>query len=148
MKKLRLLIADDHPKMLQFLSDLLSEDFCVVGTASDGNALITAAMELRPHVIVSDIDMPILSGLEAARQVKALVPEIKVIILTKHKEPEYVSAAFSAGASAFLSKIGTRNLRGRLRAVIRDLQTAPLKENDGQALFRRDDWMPIEKGVA
>lgn len=148
MKKLRLLIADYHPQMRGFLSDLLSDDFCVVGTVSEGRALITAAVELHPHVIISDVDMPIMSGLEAVRQVKALLPDIKVIFLTNHKEQEYVAAAFSAGASAFLSKIGRRNLRGRLRAVIRDLQPAPPEGYAGQALFRQDYWMPIEKGVA
>ena len=148
MRKLRLLVADDHPQMRGFLSHLLSDDFCVVGAVGDGKSLIMAAMELQPHVIVSDIDMPIMSGLEAVRQIKALVPDIKVIFLTTHKEQEYVEAAFSAGASAFLSKVGRRNLRGRLRAVIRDLHSAPLERCAGHALFRQDDWRSSEKGVA
>ena len=148
MKKIRLLIADEHPPLLHHLSALLSDDFCVVGTVSDGRALLTAALELQPQVIISDIDMPIMSGLEAVRHVKALVPDIKVIFLTNHKDQEYVAAAFSAGASAFLSKVGRRNLRGRLRAVIRDLHTAPLGRYSGHSLIRRDDWMKHEKGVA
>ena len=147
MKNVRLLIADDNPQVLRFLSDLLSGDFCVVGTVSDGRAMITAAVELRPHVIITDIDMPTMNGLDAVRQLEALMPDIKVIVLTTHTEPEYVSAAFAAGASAFLSKVGSRNLRGRLRAVIRDLQTSPPKGYAKQAFIRRDDWMPIEKGV-
>jgi DNA-binding NarL/FixJ family response regulator len=148
MKKLRLLIADDHSQMRGFLSHLLSDDCCVVGTVSDGKSLITATMELQSDVIVSDIDMPIMSGLEAVRQIKALAPEIKVIVLTTHKEQEHLVAAFSAGASAFLSKVGRRNLRGRLRAVIRDLHTAPLERYARHTLFRQGDWMSTEKGVA
>ena len=148
MRKLRLLLADDHPQELQFLTKLLSDDFCVVGTVSDGRALITAAIDLQPHVIVSDIDMPILSGLDAVRHVKALVSDIKVVFLTNHKEPEYIAAAFSAGASAFLSKIGSRNLRGRLRAVIRDLQTTPPKQFVEHAFLNEDNRVPISKGVA
>jgi DNA-binding NarL/FixJ family response regulator len=89
-----------------------------------------------------------MSGLEAVRQVKALMPDINVIVLTNHKEHEYVSAAFSAGASAFLSKVGRRNLRGRLRAVIRDLHRTSLERRSWHALFRHNDRMPDEKGVA
>jgi CheY-like chemotaxis protein len=148
MKKVRVLIADEHPPLLHHLSALLSDDFCVVGSVNDGRALVTAALELQPQVIISDIDMPIMSGLEAVRRVKALAPAIKVIFLTNHKEQECVAEAFSAGASAFLSKVGRRNLRGRLRAVIRDLHTAPLERYSGHSLIRRDDWVPHEKGVA
>lgn len=90
---------------------------------TDGRTLIAAAVELQPHAIVSDIDMPVMNGLDAVRHVKAAMPEIKVVFLTHHKEPEYVTAAFTAGASAYLSKTRSRNLRGRLRAVIRDVHT-------------------------
>jgi DNA-binding NarL/FixJ family response regulator len=148
MKKVRVLLADEHPPLLHHLSALLSEDFCVVGTVSDGKALVTEALKLEPQIIISDIDMPIMDGLEAVRQVKTLMPGIKIIFLTNHKEQEYVAAAFSAGASAFLSKVGRRNLRGRLRAVIRDLQTRPLEGYAGHVFVRHDAWMPNEKGVA
>lgn len=148
MKHVRLLIADDNPQVLRFLSDLLSDDFYVVGTVSDGRAMIAAAVELRPHVIITDIDMPTRNCFDAVRQLEALMPDLKVIVLTTHREPEYVSAAFAAGASAVLSKVGSRNLRGRLRAVIRDLQTSLPKEYGKQAFVGGDDRMPIEKGVA
>jgi DNA-binding NarL/FixJ family response regulator len=150
MKKLRVLLADEHPPLLHHLNALLSDDFCVVGTVSDGKALLAAALELKPEVIISDIDMPIMNGLEAVRQLKAQMPSTKVIFLTNHKEHEYVTAAFSAGASAFLSKVGHRNLRGRIRAVVRDLQTAPASRYARYSLFgfRQDKWMSNEKGVA
>jgi len=148
MKRVRVLLADEHPPLLHHLSALLSDDFCIVGAVSDGKSLLTTALKLQPQVIISDIDMPIMSGLEAVRQVKALLPDIKVIFLSNHKEQEYVAAAFSAGASAFLSKVGRRNLRGRLRAIIRDLHAAPLERYAGHSLFKLDTWMPNEKGAA
>jgi DNA-binding NarL/FixJ family response regulator len=103
MKNIRVLIADDNPQVLRFLSDLLSDDFCVVGTVSDGRALIAAAVALQPHIIITDIDMP-LTGLDAVRQLEALMPDIKVMVLTDHEEPEFAAAALAAGASAFLIK--------------------------------------------
>jgi len=148
MKRVRVLLADEHPPLLHHLSALLSDDFCIVGAVSDGKSLLTTALRLQPQVIISDIDMPIMNGLEAVRQVKALLPDIKVIFLSNHKEQEYVAAAFSAGASAFLSKVGRRNLRGRLRAIIRDLHAAPLERYAGHSLFKPDTWMPNEKGAA
>lgn len=148
MKRARVLLADEHPPLLHHLNALLSDDFCIVGAVSDGKSLLTTALKLQPQVIISDIDMPIMSGLEAVRQVKALLPDIKVIFLSNHKEQEYVAAAFSAGASAFLSKVGRRNLRGRLRAIIRDLHAAPLERYAGHSLFKLDTWMPNEKGAA
>ena len=150
MKKLRVLLADQHPPLLHHLNALLSDDFCIVGTVSDGKALLATALELKPEVIISDIDMPIMNGLEAVRQLKALLPNCKVIFLTNHKEHEYVTAAFSVGASAFLCKVGHRDLRGRIRAVVRDLQTAPASWYARHSLFgfRKDKWMSNEKGVA
>ena len=100
MKKVRVLLADEHPPLLHHLSALLSDDFCVVGTVSDGQALVTEALKLEPQVIISDIDMPIMDGLEAVRQVKTLMPDIKIIFLTNRKEQEYVAAAFSARIQA------------------------------------------------
>lgn len=148
MKRIRVLLADEHPPLLHHLSACLSDDFCIVGAVSDGKSLLTTALKLQPQVIISDIDMPIMNGLEAVRQVNALLPEIKVIFLSNHKEQEYVAAAFSAGASAFLSKVGRRNLRGRLRAIIRDLHAAPLERYAEHSLFTLDTWMPNQKGAA
>ena len=148
MKRVRVLLADKHPPLLHHLSACLSDDVCIVGAVSDGKSLLTTALKLQPQVIISDIDMPIMSGLEAVRQVKALLPDIKVIFLSNHKEQEYVATAFSAGASAFLSKVGRRNLRGRLRAIIRDLHAAPLERYAGHSLFKLDTWMPNQKGAA
>ena len=148
MKKVRVLIADDDMQVLRFLSNLLSDDFCIVGTVSDGRALIAAAMELHPQIIITDIDMPTMNGIDAVRQLEALLPDIKVIFLTSHEEPEYVAAAFSAGASAFLIKNGVSNLHRRIRAIIRDLQAAPPKQFLRQSVASQKDRVLIERGIA
>jgi len=148
MKKVRVLIADDNLQVLRFLSNLLSDDFCVVGTVSDGKALLAAAMELHPQIIITDIDMPTMNGIDAVRQIEALLPDIKVIFLTSHEEPEYVAAAFSAGASAFLIKNGVSNLHGRIRAIIRDLRAAPAKQFLRGSIANQDGRVLIERGIA
>jgi DNA-binding NarL/FixJ family response regulator len=105
MKKPRILLADDHPDMLRALSDLLEDGLGeVVGTVMDGQELLEAAQRLKPDVIISDISMPKLNGLDATRALQTTVPQSKVIILTVHREPVYVSLAFKAGARGYLLK--------------------------------------------
>ena len=105
MKKPRILLADDHPDMLSALSDLLEDGLGeVVGTVMDGQELVEAAQRLKPDVIISDISMPKLNGLDATRALQTSVPQSKVIILTVHREPVYVSLAFKAGARGYLLK--------------------------------------------
>ncbi len=121
MKNVRLLIADDDPQILQFLSDLLSDDFCTVGTVSDEKALIAAAVALYPHIIMTG--MPTMPSLDAVRQLEAVVPDIKVMVLTDHEEPAVATAALAAGASAILFRKGVPDLRCKIRAIIQDLLT-------------------------
>ena len=104
MKRPRILLADDHKLMTEALQHLLLADFDVVGTVSDGRALIKAAAELKPELVVVDIGMPLLNGLDAADQLKALHPEIKVIFLTQNREPRYAVEAFRRNASGYLLK--------------------------------------------
>jgi DNA-binding NarL/FixJ family response regulator len=104
MKRPRILLADDHKLMAEALQHLLQADFDVVGTVSDGRALIKAAAELKPELVVVDIGMPLLNGLDAADQLKALHPEIKVIFLTQNREPRYAVEAFRRNASGYLLK--------------------------------------------
>jgi len=104
MKKLRLLLADDHSILLAGLRKLL-EDVCeVVGAVEDGRALIEAAERLKPDLIILDISMPLLNGLDAARQLKKLQPEAKLLFLTMHSSPTYAAEAFKVGASGYLLK--------------------------------------------
>ncbi len=104
MKKPRVLMADDHSLILAGLRKLVEVECDVVGTVEDGRALVEAAQKLRPDLILLDISMPLLNGLEAARQLTKLVPESKVIFLTMHASPTYATEAFQAGASGYLLK--------------------------------------------
>jgi DNA-binding NarL/FixJ family response regulator len=104
MTSAKILLADDHVLIAQALKHLLQAEFDVVGTVSDGRALLTAANELSPDVVVVDIGMPLLNGLDAAEQLKSEHPHIKVIILTQNREPRFAVEAFRRQASAYLLK--------------------------------------------
>lgn len=104
MTRARILLADDHVLVLEGLQKLLAEEFDLVGTAQDGRELLTAALRLRPDVVLMDISMPRLNGVEAARQLSKRVPAIKIIFVTMHAEKTYVTEAFRAGASGYLLK--------------------------------------------
>lgn len=145
MKNVRLLIADDDAHFLRYLGDLLSDDFCIVGTVSDGTALIAAAVALDPHIIITDIDMPAMTRLDAVRRLEALMPDIKIIVLTGHEEPECAAAAIEAGASAFFIKKGAPDLRGKIRAIIPDLLNNDPKRSTEKALAYWNDHASIER---
>ncbi len=104
MKRARILLADDHRLLLEAFENLLEPEFEVVGTATDGRALLVAARELKPDVIVLDIAMPLLNGLGAAQRLKQMMPEIKLIFLTVNEDPDFASEAFRIGASGYLLK--------------------------------------------
>jgi DNA-binding NarL/FixJ family response regulator len=104
MKRARILIADDHVLMAEALQHLLQVDFDVVARVADGRALLKVAGELQPDVAVVDIGMPLLNGLDAGEQLKALHPDIKVIYLTQNREPRYAVEAFRRKASGYLLK--------------------------------------------
>ncbi len=104
MSQPRIFLADDHPEVLDALRFLLKDLGEVVGTVTDGLALIEAAQRLKPDIIISDISMPGLNGLEATRVLRRCVPHSKVIILTVHRAAVYVSLAFDAGACGYLLK--------------------------------------------
>jgi DNA-binding NarL/FixJ family response regulator len=100
----RVLIADDHNLVAELCKTLLEPEFCVVGVVSDGRALLRAAVESKPDVIVLDIAMPILNGLDAGRQVKEMLPAVKLVYLTMNTDMEVAAAAFERGASGYLLK--------------------------------------------
>ena len=103
-RQTRVLLADDHTIVAQGLISLLKEHFDLVGAVGDGSLLLQEAKRLRPDVIVSDISMPGMTGLEALRQLKAERVEARVIFLTMHTDPELATEAIRAGASGFLLK--------------------------------------------
>jgi DNA-binding NarL/FixJ family response regulator len=100
----RVLLADDHTLLLEAFEKLLEHDYTVVGAVSDGRALLKAAAKLKPDVIVLDIAMPLLNGLDAARQLKKTMPRVKLIFLTMNEDPNVAREAFRAGASGYLLK--------------------------------------------
>lgn len=120
MTRPRILMADDHSLVLAGLRNLVQEEGDVVGTVEDGRALVEEAKRLRPDLILLDISMPLLNGLDAARQLVKLVPDSKLIFLTAHATPTYVSEAFKAGASGYLVKqSATTELKLAIQAVLR-----------------------------
>lgn len=102
----RALIADDHKIMREGLRSLLegSGDFECIAEAEDGQQAVTLATELRPDIVIMDIAMPNLNGIEATRQIKSQMPEIEVVVLSMHATRNYVLQVLQAGASAYLLK--------------------------------------------
>lgn len=100
----RIVIADDHLLMAQALEHLLARDFDVVATVGDGRALLTAAADLKPDLVVVDIGMPLLNGLDAGQQLKAQHPEIRIIYLTQNRDPRLAAEALHRNASGYLLK--------------------------------------------
>ena len=104
MKKTRVLLADDHKIVLEGLRGILEGEFDLVGTVEDGRALVVEAKRLKPDVIVADVSMPLLNGIEAAQQIKKSTPQAKVIFLTMHPDVGYATRALEAGASGYVLK--------------------------------------------
>jgi two-component system response regulator NreC len=123
MKKIRLLVADDHKIFRQGIKKLLEEepDLQVVGEAADGRDTVKKATELKPDLVLMDIAMANLNGLEATKQIKKVLPEIKVIMVTMHKNEEYVLQSFQAGASGYILKEGAvEELVSAIRSIHQD----------------------------
>jgi len=104
MKLPRILIADDHALVLEAIRKLLEPQCEVVATVTDGRALVESAVMLKPDVVLIDIAMPLLNGLEAVRQLKAKMPAVKLICLTMNEDSEVGAEAMRAGASGYLLK--------------------------------------------
>jgi DNA-binding NarL/FixJ family response regulator len=104
MKKARILLADDHKIVAEGLRSMLESEFELVGIVEDGRALIKAAQKIQPDIIVADISMPLLNGIEAVHQIKKINPDIKVVFLTMHPDVTYASRAFEVGASGYVLK--------------------------------------------
>ena len=101
---LRVLLADDHKAMLERVKTLLDPEFEIVGAVDNGQALVDAAKELNPDVLVVDISMPVLNGIDAVRQIRKSGGKGRVIFLTVHEDPDIVPACFDAGALGFVVK--------------------------------------------
>jgi DNA-binding NarL/FixJ family response regulator len=105
LKRPRVLLADDHLAVLQRVTNLLQSAFDVVGSARTGREMVSQAMLLNPDVIVVDISMPELSGIEAVHQLRRKGSTAKVVFLTIHSEDEFVQACFAEGALGYVVKV-------------------------------------------
>ena len=101
---MRVLLADDHRGLLEVIRSLLKIEVEIVGCVSDGESLFDAAMELHPDIIVTDISMPRLSGLEAVDRLRESGCSSKVVFLTAHSDPDFIDAALKTGALAYVLK--------------------------------------------
>ena len=115
--RVRVLLADDHKIVMEGLRALLSEEFDLVGFAADGRELVELAKKLKPNVIVADVSMPLLNGIEASRKLREEGSASKVVFLTMHPDPIYASRALEAGASGYVLK---HSASEELTAAIRE----------------------------
>ncbi len=104
MGRFRILLADDHAFVLQRIQAMLEPEYEVVGAVGDGESLVEAALDLHPDVIVSDISMPILGGIEAAQRLQSADQPFTIIFLTLHEEPALVTKALAVGAAGYVLK--------------------------------------------
>lgn len=136
--KTKILLADDHPMLRRGIRELLErqQDFEVVAEAGDGYEAVKLAAELKPHVVVMDIGMPKLSGLEATKQIKAKYPTTAVLVLTIHDEDEYIAGLLQAGVAGYLLKSAYGE---ELVNAIRSIRTGELVLHPvvGQKLLKR-----------
>src|SRR5262245_2168419 len=114
----RVLLADDHALLLGAFEKLLADECEVVGQVSDGRALVAAAEQLKPDLVILDISMPLLNGLDAGRQIKQKVRNTKLIFLTMNEDADLAAEAFRAGASGYLLK---RSAASELMTAIREV---------------------------
>jgi DNA-binding NarL/FixJ family response regulator len=154
----RVLLADDHTLVLEGFRRIVEQRCEVVGAVEDGRALLEAATRLRPDLILLDISMPLLNGIDAARQLKKTLPDVKLVFVTMHADPAYVTEAFKAGASAYLLKrSAARELDQAIDSVLkgqyfvtalltRELVTS-LSEDHATLFATRQDLTPRQREV-
>jgi DNA-binding NarL/FixJ family response regulator len=135
----RLLLADDHTLIAQACKALLEPEFEVVSIVPDGRALLRAAAQFKPDLIVIDVGMPLLNGLDAGEQVKHLLPAVKLVYLTMQSAPDLAAEAFHRGASAFLLKsCAADELVTAVRKVLRgETYLSPLMNRDSVKFLLR-----------
>lgn len=97
-------MADDDAPTIESITALIASDYEIAGSVADGRALVEAALRLKPDLIVVDITMPLLSGIEAAHQIKTSLPGVKLLFVTMHSSSAYVTAAFEAGGTGYILK--------------------------------------------
>jgi DNA-binding NarL/FixJ family response regulator len=102
--KIRVVLADDHREVIAKVRGVLGDEFDVLEAAENGHQAVTAVLALDPDIFVTDISMPILNGLQAARSIQKTNSRVKIIFLTIHEDRDFIAAAFSAGATGYVTK--------------------------------------------
>ncbi|ULA65205.1 MAG: Response regulatory domain-containing protein [Nitrospira sp.] len=122
MKRLRILLCNDDAQTLSQLQSILEPEYTVIGTAEDGQALIAAAQALQPDLVLTDIQMPKMDGIEAVRELRKARPDCLVIFHASRTDPEVMAAAFSAGATGYLVKDSLPLMLSGIRTVLQHTQ--------------------------
>src|SRR5688572_33338574 len=104
MRKPRILLADDHKIVLEGLRGVLEEEFDLAGSVTNGRDLVAEAIRLQPDVVVADISMPLLNGIDAVHKLREAGSSVKVVFLTMHPDPTYATRALQAGGSGYVLK--------------------------------------------
>jgi DNA-binding NarL/FixJ family response regulator len=140
MARIRILLADDHTLFCNLLREVLEPEYTVVGCVSNGRELLKVALALQPDILILDIGMPCLNGLDAGRRLKHINPKLKLIYLTMNNSVEYAREALQAGASAFVLKnTRTSDLIDAIRQSLKGFSyLAPEIRNTMNEIFIRD----------
>lgn len=157
MNRPRVLLADDHRLLREAFARLIEPECEVVGGVADGRAVLAEAPRLQPDIVVMDVAMPLLNGLDAARQLRQLMPRVKVIFLTQNEDPDIAAEAFRSGAAGFLLKNSAASelltaIRevSRGRSYVTPLATHGLVDNllhASAAVPRAEDLSPRQREV-
>jgi DNA-binding NarL/FixJ family response regulator len=102
--KIRVVLADDHREVIAKIRVILGDEFDIIEAAENGHQAVSAVLALNPDVFVTDISMPVLNGLQAARRIQKTNSRVKIIFLTIHEDRDFIAAAFSAGATGYVTK--------------------------------------------
>jgi DNA-binding NarL/FixJ family response regulator len=133
-QRARILLADDHSFILAGVRSLLAAHYDLVGQVGDGRALVEAAARLRPDLIILDVAMPLLNGIEAARQIKKAQPEARLLFLSMHGSPVYLREALDAGGSGYVLKSSAvEELRTAIRTVLKGQRYVAAELEPGSA---------------
>jgi DNA-binding NarL/FixJ family response regulator len=145
MKKPTVILADDHTLVLEGFRRLLETHCELLATVGDGQALLQAVARHRPDIVILDISMPVMNGIEAARALKAKFPSIKLVFVTMHADPAYIRAAFQAGASGYILKQSLGDeLSQALHTVLQEqTYVTPLIAKDVVDGILRSDTRPL-----
>ena len=144
----RILIADDHTLVAEACKKLLDSEYEVVGTVTDGRSVVRAAVELKPHLIIVDISMPLLNGLDAGQQIKELLPSVKLLFVTMNHDADLAAEAFRRGASGYLLKTcAASELTIAVREILRGKSyLSPMIAKDTVEFLLRQDKGVVEEG--